>query len=306
MHVSGRHNLTITKLSEASYGQVSLDTLTLGAGGRFLTPTLPPDFATGRRIMVIGDSFTVGLANIGNATTCISSTADCSEGNFNCHQLPVETEDATLSWGPLTAANFTADYQIIAWSGAALARDSVDHPELPREVAQELTPSDIELFGRQVAANRSWLVGNYSAWVPQVVVIGSGGNDFRGGRPFAPLDEWVSNVIGFMNTINKEFGNPEIITVVYPAETMLQGILDATQAETYRSYMFSLHQEAQAAGMTNVHQLVLDVSSMPLGGWCGAHPTAATDASIAAQLSAFIVEELPQWPSSSHPVSAQV
>lgn len=115
-----------------------------------------------------GDSFTVGLANIGNATTCISSTADCSEGNFNCHQLPVETEDATLSWGPLTAANFTADYQIIAWSGAALARDSVDHPELPREVAQELTPSDIELFGRQVAANRSWLVGNYSAWVPQV------------------------------------------------------------------------------------------------------------------------------------------
>ncbi|KAL3145660.1 hypothetical protein ABBQ32_003197 [Trebouxia sp. C0010 RCD-2024] len=164
----GRHNLTITKLSEASYGQVSLNTLTLGAGGRFLTPTLPPALASGRRIMVIGDSFTVGLANVGNASTCIPSTADCSEGNFNCHQLPVETEDASLSWGPLTAANFTADYQVIAWSGAALARESGDHSNLPQEVAQELTPSDIELFGRQVAGNRSRRVGNFSAWVPQV------------------------------------------------------------------------------------------------------------------------------------------
>lgn len=115
-----------------------------------------------------GDSFTVGLANVGNASTCIPSTADCSEGNFNCHQLPVETEDASLSWGPLTAANFTADYQVIAWSGAALARESGDHSNLPQEVAQELTPSDIELFGRQVAGNRSRRVGNFSAWVPQV------------------------------------------------------------------------------------------------------------------------------------------
>ena len=30
----GQHNLTIIKLSEASYGQVSLNTLTLGVGGR--------------------------------------------------------------------------------------------------------------------------------------------------------------------------------------------------------------------------------------------------------------------------------
>ena len=106
--------------------------------------------------------------------------------------------------------------------------------------------------------------------------------------------------------INQEFGNPDIITVVYPAETMLQGILDAKQAETYRSYMFRLQTETQAAGMTNVHQLVLNVSSIPLEDWCSAHPTAAADASIAAQLSAFIVEELPQWPSSIHPVNAQI
>lgn len=31
---SGRHNLTITKLSEAAYGSASLDTLSVGPGGR--------------------------------------------------------------------------------------------------------------------------------------------------------------------------------------------------------------------------------------------------------------------------------
>ena len=31
---NGTHNLTITKISEASYGQASLDALTVGAGGR--------------------------------------------------------------------------------------------------------------------------------------------------------------------------------------------------------------------------------------------------------------------------------
>lgn len=105
---------------------------------------------------------------MGTASTCIPSTAECSEGNFNCHQLPVETEDASMSWGPLTAVNFTADYQVIAWSGSALAREPNDHPDLPQGVAQELSPSDIELFGRQVAGNKSLLVDDHSAWIPQV------------------------------------------------------------------------------------------------------------------------------------------
>ena len=47
--------------------------------------------------------------------------------------------------------------------------------------------------------------------------------------------------------INEEFDEPDIVTMVYPAETMLQGILSEDEADTYRSYMFALHGATQAA-----------------------------------------------------------
>ena len=55
-----------------------------------------------------GDSFTIGFANVGNYTTC-KSTA-CNPISGGC--MPdLETEDASVGWGPLTAGNFTADFQ---------------------------------------------------------------------------------------------------------------------------------------------------------------------------------------------------
>ena len=32
----------------------------------------------------------------------------------------LDSQNAAIAWGPLTAANFKADYQVIAWSGAGL------------------------------------------------------------------------------------------------------------------------------------------------------------------------------------------
>ena len=106
--------------------------------------------------------------------------------------------------------------------------------------------------------------------------------------------------------INEDFDKPDIFTMVYPAETMLQGILSEDEAETYRSYMFALHDATQAAGMANVHQLEMDVTSIPMKDWCSAHPSAAADDAIAAQLSEFIVEKVPKWPGSTYPVIVDV
>ena len=103
--------------------------------------------------------------------------------------------------------------------------------------------------------------------------------------------------------INKAFNAPEIITMVYPDEVMLQGILNPEQTALYRSYMISLQAEAKASSMSNVHQLLLDPASISLEDWCAAHPSAAADADIAAQLSAFILDQIPSWPVSVHPSS---
>ena len=66
--------------------------------------------------------------------------------------------------------------QVIAWSGAGvdvypepLANGTkVYTPGLPEEADLDITPEDPILFGRQIAADNTSMVTNYSSWVPQV------------------------------------------------------------------------------------------------------------------------------------------
>ncbi len=134
---------------------------------------LPLNFLNGSG-MVVGDSYTVGYANEGGTTKC-NMTA-CNPVTGVC--LPeVDSQNNTASWGPLTAANFSADYQVIAWSGAGLVTDSNPealvalHPTVPLSIAEEIYPQDVSLLSRQVAGVNGSVVSNYSSWVPQVIAV---------------------------------------------------------------------------------------------------------------------------------------
>lgn len=80
----------------------------------------------------------------------------------------LDSQNAGISWGPLTAAKFTADYQVIGWSGAGLvtyARSELlvkDNPDVPLSVARSIFPTVVDLFSRQVAADNNSVVPNYS------------------------------------------------------------------------------------------------------------------------------------------------
>jgi len=106
--------------------------------------------------------------------------------------------------------------------------------------------------------------------------------------------------------INEDFDSPEIIVQVYPQEQLLEGVLNQNESTTYLQYMSSLYTAAQMEGMMNVHLLQLNAIDMPLTGWCASHPSAAADANIAAQLSAFIEAVLPEWTRTVYPLSVQV
>ena len=135
-----------------------------------------------------GDSFTIGFANVGNSTNCQSSA--CNPISKAC--MPgLDTEDASLGWGPSTAGNFSADFQIIAASGSGLVTySSVEAriPNITREEAQVVNPTDVDLFSRQVATgngatviNYNYTDGNYNytdgmiGWIPQVAVLSLAG-----------------------------------------------------------------------------------------------------------------------------------
>ena len=56
-----------------------------------------------------GDSYTVGFANTGGTTMC-NKTA-CNPITKVCTP-ELDSQNNAISWGPLTAANFTADFQV--------------------------------------------------------------------------------------------------------------------------------------------------------------------------------------------------
>ena len=106
--------------------------------------------------------------------------------------------------------------------------------------------------------------------------------------------------------VNEVYNDPTIIIQVYPLEVQLQGVLTHAQTAIYLQYMTSLYTTTQMMGMANVHLLQLTGADMPLDDWCVAHPSAAADANIAAQLTAYIGAIMPEWANTTYPLSVNV
>lgn len=103
---AGKHVLRVTKMSEARYGAAWLRSVSLGGGAAaFLPAPASPGMATGRRVLFLGDSFTVGWGDM-EGKGCAGATA----ANSN----------TLAAFGPLVARQKWADAQVLGWSGAGL------------------------------------------------------------------------------------------------------------------------------------------------------------------------------------------
>lgn len=97
--------LRITKQTEAMMGTALVRSIELGEGGAFLPPPPSPGQQTGRRMLILGDSFSAGSGNTGTG---------------GCAAAGVVIQDAMQAFGPLAAAHYGADLQLLAWSAAGL------------------------------------------------------------------------------------------------------------------------------------------------------------------------------------------
>ena len=57
-----------------------------------------------------GDSYTVGFGNVGGNTSCNATVCESRRVSGLCSP-ELDSENAAISWGPLTAASLEADYQ---------------------------------------------------------------------------------------------------------------------------------------------------------------------------------------------------
>eukprot|EP01120_Amphizonella_sp_Union-15-10_P011252 TRINITY_DN4723_c0_g1_i1.p1 TRINITY_DN4723_c0_g1~~TRINITY_DN4723_c0_g1_i1.p1 ORF type:complete len:345 (+),score=53.77 TRINITY_DN4723_c0_g1_i1:55-1089(+) len=186
----GSHNVLITKRTEAFFGPATFHGFEID-DGESLTPTPPPP---SRRIEIIGDSITCGYGD---------------EGKFPCSFSP-PTENNFLSYGPVIARALNAEYHLEAWSGMGMVRNYGD-----KNITSE-TPFPA-LFPYILPTDRTtnW---QYSKWVPQVVIINLGTNDYST-EPYPPEDIFVRGYLNFINLLRSVYNPvPKFFLVCGPME----------------------------------------------------------------------------------------
>jgi len=154
----GKHTVRLEKITE-----------TQNNTGRFLgfyTPEKSKARALPKRkysIEFIGDSFTVGYGNTSPSRECTTEEV-------------FATTNSQLSFGPLTAKEFNADYQVNASSGFGVVRNY--NGTSPGKSLLKLYPYTLHTP-----------TAIYNAkWQPQVIVIGLGTNDFS--TPLNANEPW--------------------------------------------------------------------------------------------------------------------
>ncbi len=145
------HTILIEKRTEALVGRGEFLGFILDKNKNLIEQNSTPS----RRIEFIGNSITCGYGVEGE--------------NANSPFKP-ETENATLSYAALIGRILNADYMMVAYSGRGVVRNYGDSSK----TSTDPMPS---LYDRTCFSD-STQVWDFTSWIPQVVVINLGTNDF--------------------------------------------------------------------------------------------------------------------------------
>ena len=192
----GVHTVEIRKKSEALFGSITIGEPT--TSGSFCAVAEPK-----KRIEIIGDSISVGYG-VSGTYPCVNTAA---------------LEDATVTYGALTAKNIFADYSIVAWSGKGIIRNYVT-PE--GDDGQPVVP---ELWTRYEAEGPD---DSYDFKTPvDIVVVNLGTNDFGftsyyangtafQARPLLDMTEYTDALVKFGKQIQDKYADAELFITTSP------------------------------------------------------------------------------------------
>lgn len=209
----GEHDIRLFKQTEASVGLLEIASFALPNG-----TLLPPPRKPARRIEFIGDSITCGYGN---------------ESSNPNETFKPSTENHYLSHGQLAARELGAEAHVVAWSGEGILRNAqgdVVHP-LPTIVGQRLPPSPVP----------AW---DYSIWIPHVVVINLGTNDFLTGIP--DREAFIETYFQLLEKLERHYRSPHIFCCLGP-------MIAPEALATARSYLQELKTR-----MASIHLLEFD------------------------------------------------
>ena len=140
---------------------------------------------------------------IGNSITCGYGTEAKSKDE---HWKP-STENNFQSYAPIIARAFNADYHITAHSGQGVVRNYGDKQKV----------SALAMPGRfnRVYDEQEQPVWNFKQWIPDLVVINLGTNDFST-QPFPDEDVFRKGYENLINDVRRQYGDLPVFCIVGP------------------------------------------------------------------------------------------
>jgi lysophospholipase L1-like esterase len=235
------HELVVWRRTEAYYNPTEYLGLTdFGGNGALLPPSPAPE----RRIEIIGDSITCGYGDEG--------TPGCSG---------TKPENNYLAYGSVAARSLNADLHTVAWSGIGMYRNyNEDGPSADAMSSRYDT-------ALPTVSGSTW---DFSKFVPQVVVINLGTNDFSTrGDPGQP---YVDAYVKFVQHVRSVYSQVYILCLI----PVTDATTDVNKVVT----------TIKSGGDDQIEAFDINVTTG--GSGCDGHPDIAKHAAMGAKLAAEI------------------
>jgi len=244
----GPHTIELFKRTEGFVGNSEFRGFELEYGKKLL-----PIERLNRKIEFIGNSITCGYGNEGSSG--------------NCHFTP-ETENHYRAYAAITARNLKAEHHAIAFSGKGLYRnyDNTTIETMP-DLYDRIFPFD------------STIKWDFTKWVPDVVVINLGANDFAHTNQDSTV--WVTTYLNFIKTIRKQVPNAYIFCTNGPM---------ASAESPLRKYITAAVEVLRLNGETRIETHFYPPQTPPYG--CDYHPGIETHEKMAKELTALIKKKM--------------
>ena len=286
----GEHTITVFKRTEAQYGDATFQGFKVyGYSTLSLFPTIT------RRIEFIGNSITCGYGDLDSL----------KENTFD-----ITTEDHYWTYAATTARHLGAESHAICYSGRGLYRNNTGslNGTLP-ELFPTISPS-------------TTIAWDFGQWIPEVLVINLGTNDFYLGIPDS--SEFVTAGITFIQSIRSHYPATKILMLdgpmlsdYYPAATVsdfsqfpeeplkgypsayiMRRISGTDTSYTYRSqtvcqrYLNAIKNNLVNSGETNVARYSFPAQTGKYGYGADWHPSKAQHAYMAGLLEGWVKTEM--------------
>lgn len=235
---SGSHVVELRLRTEAQYSTARFHGFRIDG-----VPGTAPE-ASSRRIEFYGNSITCGYGIL---------------DSVNTHPFSIQTEDEGRTFAAHASDSLGADRHTVCWSGKGVVQNygqDTANPTLPELHRQILTWD----------ANDPW---DFSRWIPQVVVIDLGTNDFSTVAPDSA--KFHNTYAAFVDTLHARYPSARFVLVDGPM--LSDGYPAGMNAlSTVRKHLDNIVTAAVAKGISATH-LKLTPQDGSLGYGADWHPS---------------------------------